>query len=388
VVAAAVILPVSASAYLAYRNASLVSTSVPKTMVAGSTYKVTFKMKNTGRYTWTYVSDYKLRARGGSDPFTRVLSYRVAKKDRITTGHSKTFTITMKAPSKPGVYTTDWRMHRGTLEFGPVVSRKVTVVAPALTGITLTKAPTKVHYLTGEALDLTGLVVTGTYNNGTTAVVPVTAANITGFSSDAVAAAQTVTITVGGKTATFVIDVADAGTFHVSTLEQLKAAVAKRLDHVQTILVRSLSELRRYIHDLRPLSLNTLGLIGALHQRLNEIGDARGVSVRVYTEGDERALPPGVEAALYRVAQEAVTNIAKHAEAKHAIAILRFAATSVHLTVEDDGIGFDLKDALDKVEREESLGLKSMRERVQNEGGTFSITSGRRGTTLKVDIPC
>lgn len=164
--------------------------------------------------------------------------------------------------------------------------------------------------------------------------------------------------------------------------------VAKRLDRVQTILVRSLSELRRYIHDLRPLSLNTLGLVGALHQRLNEIGDARGVSVRVYTEGEERALPPGVEAALYRVAQEAVTNIAKHAEAKHAIAILRFAATSVHLTVEDDGIGFDLADALEKVEREESLGLKSMRERVQNEGGTFSITSGKRGTTLKVDIPC
>lgn len=164
--------------------------------------------------------------------------------------------------------------------------------------------------------------------------------------------------------------------------------VAKRLDKVQTILVRSLSELRRYIHDLRPLSLNALGLIGALHQRLNEIGDARGVSVRVYTEGDERALPPGVEAALYRVAQEGVTNIAKHADAKHAIVILRFEATKVLLTIEDDGRGFDLEEAYDKVEREESLGLKSMRERVQNEGGQFTITSGKRGTTVKVDIPC
>lgn len=164
--------------------------------------------------------------------------------------------------------------------------------------------------------------------------------------------------------------------------------VAKRLDRVQTILVRSLSELRRYIHDLRPLSLNTLGLVGALHQRLNEIADARGVSVRVYTEGDQRPLPPGVEAALYRVAQEAVTNIAKHAEAKHAIVILRFEAAVVRLTVEDDGRGFDLDAALDRVEREESIGLKSMRERVQTEGGTFSITSGKRGTTLKVEIPC
>jgi len=164
--------------------------------------------------------------------------------------------------------------------------------------------------------------------------------------------------------------------------------VAQRLDRVQTILVRSLSELRRYIHDLRPLSLNTLGLVGALHQRLTEIGDARGVSVRVYTEGEERALPPGVEAALYRVSQEALTNIAKHADAKHAVVILRFEAAEVHLTIEDDGHGFDLADALERVEKDESMGLKSMRDRIQTEGGRFSITSSTRGTTLKADIPC
>jgi signal transduction histidine kinase len=164
--------------------------------------------------------------------------------------------------------------------------------------------------------------------------------------------------------------------------------VAQRLDHVQTILVRSLSELRRYIHDLRPLTLNTLGLVGALHQRIAEIGDPQGLSIRVYTDGDERPLPPGPEACLYRVAQEAVSNITKHACARHAVVMLTFSHAEVRLLVEDDGHGFDINEALQRVENDSCIGLKSMRERVQSEGGRFSISSGARGTTLQVVLPC
>lgn len=164
--------------------------------------------------------------------------------------------------------------------------------------------------------------------------------------------------------------------------------VAGRLDRVQEILVRSLSELRRYIHDLRPVSLNTLGLVGAMHQRLSEIGDARGVSMRVYTEGVERPLPPSIEACLYRVAQEAVTNVAKHADAKRAVVLLRFDTTEVHMIIEDDGHGFDVAEAQQRLEKDESIGLKSMRDRVQSEGGTFALSSSSKGTMLKVDIPC
>jgi signal transduction histidine kinase len=166
------------------------------------------------------------------------------------------------------------------------------------------------------------------------------------------------------------------------------AEVEKRLDHAQAVLIRSLSELRRYIHDLRPISLNTLGLVGAMHQRAIEIGEAYGLAIRVYAEGTERPLPPGAEACLYRVAQEAVANVAKHADAKHAFVMLHYGAADMRLTIEDDGHGFDINEALRRVSRDECIGLKSMRERVQSEGGRFSITSGSRGTSLEVVLPC
>jgi two-component system NarL family sensor kinase len=157
---------------------------------------------------------------------------------------------------------------------------------------------------------------------------------------------------------------------------------------MQTILVRSLSELRRYIYDLRPVSLNTLGLVGAVSQRVTEIGEARGLSVRIYTEGHERVLPPGAEACLYRVAQEAVSNVAKHAKARRAVVVLEFGAADVRLVVEDDGRGFDVEKAMERSAHDESIGLRSMRERVEAQGGRLSVSSGDRGTTVEVVVPC
>jgi signal transduction histidine kinase len=164
--------------------------------------------------------------------------------------------------------------------------------------------------------------------------------------------------------------------------------VERRLGHMQAVLVRSLGELRRYIYDLRPISLSTLGLIGAIQQRAVEIGEARGLSVRVYTEGRERSLPPGVEACLYRVAQEAVSNIAKHAKAQRAVIVIEYGTSDVRFVVEDDGAGFDVPSALAKCEHDECIGLRSMRERVESQGGYFSIASGDRGSTIEAVIPC
>jgi signal transduction histidine kinase len=128
--------------------------------------------------------------------------------------------------------------------------------------------------------------------------------------------------------------------------------------------------------------------VGALHKRIAEIGEPQGLSIRVYTDGDERPLPPGPEVCLYRVAQEAVSNITKHADARHAVVMLTFSHAEVRLLVEDDGHGFDINEALRRVENDSCIGLKSMRERVQSEGGRFSISSGARGTTLTVVLPC
>jgi signal transduction histidine kinase len=164
--------------------------------------------------------------------------------------------------------------------------------------------------------------------------------------------------------------------------------VERRLAHMQTVLVRSLGELRRYIYDLRPVSLSTEGLVGAISQRATEIGEPRGLSVRIYAEGRERRLPPGVEACLYRVAQEAVSNVAKHAKAKSVVTVIGFRTTDVRLIVEDDGRGFDVASTTARSESDECIGLRSMRERVESQGGRFSLSSGDRGTTVDVTIPC
>jgi signal transduction histidine kinase len=164
--------------------------------------------------------------------------------------------------------------------------------------------------------------------------------------------------------------------------------VERRLGHMQTVLVRSLSELRRYIYDLRPISLNTLGLTGAISQRAAEIGEARGLSVRVYTEGRERAVPPGVEAALYRVAQEAVSNVAKHAKAHRAVLLVEYGTSDVRLVVEDDGRGFDVADAIARCAHDECIGLRSMRERIEAQGGTLGVSSSQRGSTIEAVVPC
>lgn len=164
--------------------------------------------------------------------------------------------------------------------------------------------------------------------------------------------------------------------------------VARRLGHMQTVLVRSLSELRRYIYDLRPVSLNALGLVGAVSQRVTEIGEARGLSVRLYTEGRERPVPPGVEACLYRVAQEAVSNVAKHAKAKRAVVVVEYGTSDLRLVIEDDGQGFDVDAALERCDHDECIGLRSMRERVESQGGRLSVSSGDRGTTVEAVVPC
>lgn len=166
------------------------------------------------------------------------------------------------------------------------------------------------------------------------------------------------------------------------------AEVEQRLGNLQTALVRSLGELRRYIYDLRPISLSTLGLIGAIQQRAVEIGEARGLSVRLYTEGRERPLPPGVEACLYRVAQEAVSNVAKHASATRAVLVLEYGTSDVRMIVEDDGRGFDVESALARCAHDECIGLRSMRERVESQGGVLSIAGGERGSTVEAVIPC
>jgi PAS domain S-box-containing protein len=157
------------------------------------------------------------------------------------------------------------------------------------------------------------------------------------------------------------------------------AAVKELLDQVE-------EELRRLSHELRPTVLDDLGLVPALEFLAERVGKRSGVAITVHSEMDER-LPASVETALYRSVQEALTNVVRHAQASHVQVTLRTVDGSVQCTIQDDGVGFDIR-AVQARRGERGLGLIGIRERAGALGGTLTIQSApRQGTTVLIEIP-
>ena len=157
------------------------------------------------------------------------------------------------------------------------------------------------------------------------------------------------------------------------------------------------TELGRDIHraaaDLRPTALDDLGLQEALAATASDWAERFGISIDIQFIGDERRLPPDIETVVYRVVQEALTNILKHASARNVSIVLERRPQRLRLIVEDDGVGFDpenpiaIDEAADRRARP-PLGLSGARERLSLVNGTLTIESGPgEGTTLFIVIP-
>jgi two-component system CheB/CheR fusion protein len=139
--------------------------------------------------------------------------------------------------------------------------------------------------------------------------------------------------------------------------------------------------------ELRPPVLDDVGLYGAIASLLEQFSRASGIRGDVHTPADSERLPTAVETTFYRVLQEALTNVWKHASAKNVSVIVERQPEFVQLIVEDDGTGFDVHEVRDDgpIGR---FGLLGIRERVSLIGGTFSIESTPgKGTTLYVRVP-
>ena len=155
-----------------------------------------------------------------------------------------------------------------------------------------------------------------------------------------------------------------------------------RLAAVRELVVSTLHDVRALAVELRPAALDDFGLAPAL-ERLVEVHRQEttlGVDLEIQLGKDR--LPADVETTMYRIVQEALTNIAKHAEASHVSVLLTRAGRRAVLVVEDDGAGFDADGPL------EGLGLAGMRERVALVGGRLRVeTRPTAGTTIAVEIP-
>jgi two-component system, NarL family, sensor kinase len=155
---------------------------------------------------------------------------------------------------------------------------------------------------------------------------------------------------------------------------------------VLTRMGEALDGVRAISHRLRPAELDTLGLPTALRQLGEEGCAAAGLSFAFDSAGDEPpGLPNEVRTTLFRVAQEALTNVQKHARATQVRVLLDSSAEDLRLTVEDDGRGFDLNAVAQHPRR--GIGLRNMRERLNDVDGTFEIVSSAQGTRIIARVP-
>jgi len=151
-------------------------------------------------------------------------------------------------------------------------------------------------------------------------------------------------------------------------------------------LTQSLTEVRRISHRLRPAMLDELGLPAALELLARETNDAGSTRVELHVAGEAVVLPEEIKTALFRVTQEALANVAKHARAHEVQMALSFDADGVALDIRDDGCGFELERV--QLDPNRGIGLRNMRERLESIGGSFEVRSAPgAGTALRAKVP-
>lgn len=167
------------------------------------------------------------------------------------------------------------------------------------------------------------------------------------------------------------------------TLQRLppQAATAQLdLQNIQSSLKQAIAEIYQAIYDLWPASLDEMGLFPSLRTYLVQYEETTGISCRLRIQGNPIRFNPPARITLFRILQEALYNVRKHAQATSVEVIFTFQKDRVKVVVQDDGVGFDQERALDE---KKHLGLISMRERAENIGGTFMIESAYgRGSQL------
>jgi two-component system sensor histidine kinase DegS len=169
--------------------------------------------------------------------------------------------------------------------------------------------------------------------------------------------------------------------------EQLPEPVAQSLSELLEFTDSILQGVRRFSQDLRPPVLDDLGLVPAL-ESLTATVPQNGTRVQFTALGNRRNLSPEAELTLFRIAQEALRNVQKHAQASEVLVRVEFGDASVRMTVQDDGKGFQPPEEIGDLATIGRLGLIGMQERVQLLGGTLTLQSEPgQGTTVIVDMP-
>jgi signal transduction histidine kinase len=165
------------------------------------------------------------------------------------------------------------------------------------------------------------------------------------------------------------------------------SSAIEQIGELKSFSTNALGELRRIIADLRPSQLDDLGLVAALQWYTQDFEKRYAIPADFIVEGDRVRLPAEYETVLFRITQEALTNIARHADASHAAVKLEITPAGVCVIIKDDGRGFDLEEML-QGDGVGGWGLLGIQERALLLGGRCDINSAPgRGTCIQVSVP-
>lgn len=160
------------------------------------------------------------------------------------------------------------------------------------------------------------------------------------------------------------------------------------LEEIQALTQQTIRGVRRLVRALRPLYLEDLGLVAALEMLARETSGTENITIAFHANGVEQRLPPETELALFRMAQEGLSNLTRHAQASRGAITLDFDAQEVCLTIEDDGVGFAVPESPAEFAPGGHFGLLGMHERAELVGARLEIESTPgQGTRLKVHLP-
>jgi len=160
--------------------------------------------------------------------------------------------------------------------------------------------------------------------------------------------------------------------------------VRSKIRETVEVVDRTIEGIRRIIGKLSPLVLQELGLVAAIRKEAKDMAKTSGVKTRVLIAEDVGRLAPGTEQAIYRVVQEALHNVAKHAQASSVVIQMTREERTIHLVVEDDGIGIQQR----STGGEQSFGLAGIKERIAMLGGVSRVISAKgKGTRIEINVP-
>jgi signal transduction histidine kinase len=190
-----------------------------------------------------------------------------------------------------------------------------------------------------------------------------------------------------------IAQVLTAISFHLAVLKKATVSngkdLKKRIAHTQRLVETSVAIVHQFASQLRPPALDDLGLIPAIRSYVKDFAKRTGLDVQVTSFTRERTelLDSDKRTVFYRVAQEALINVAKHAQASRVDVSIRKLRGFIRMEVHDDGKSFDVG-VVSSARRNKGLGLLGIRERVEMVGGRFAVESSPgKGTTIQVEIP-